>query len=79
MKSSAKWKEWSEIEHEVEGEMLKRFASVPIEERTAMGIEPGTSSDSYEKRQWVQTYVSMLSWKDKCRELLNVINGEESS
>lgn len=78
MKLIAKWKDWSEIEQEVEGEMLKRFTSVPLEERTKMGIELGSGPDSYEKRQWVQTYVTMLSWKDKCKELLDVINGEES-
>ena len=78
MKLVARWKDWSEIEQEVEGEMLKRFASVPLEERTKMGIELGSDPDSHEKRQWVQTYVTMLSWKDKCKELLDVINGEES-
>ena len=78
MKHSAKWKEWQEIEKEVESEMLERFASVPLAQRSALGLEPGTDPDSYEKRQWVQTYVTMLSWKNKCRELLDFINGEES-
>ncbi len=79
MKHSAKWKDWQEVEKEVESEMLERFASVPLPQRSALGLEPGTDPDSYEKRQWVQTYVTMLSWKNKCRELLDFINnGEES-
>ena len=61
-------KTWEDIEHEVEAEMLDRFASVPLDQRTKLGLE-GNSTKSYDNRQWVQIYVQMLSWKNKCREL----------
>ena len=61
-------KTWEEIEQEVEEEMLERFNSVPKEQRAKLGLE-GASSKSYENRQWVQAYVQMLTWKNKCREL----------
>ena len=61
-------KTWKEIEREVETEALSRFSQVPIEQRRELGLEPDTPK-SYEKRQWVQVFVQMLSWKDKCREL----------
>lgn len=62
-------KTWEQIIKEVEESMLQRFNKVPLDQRAKMGIEPGTDPASYEKRQWVQTYVEMLTWKDKCREL----------
>ena len=62
-------KTWQEIEKEVEGEMLDRFAGVPKEQRTKLGLEPGSHPKAHENRQWVQTYIQMLVWKDKCREL----------
>ena len=61
-------KTWKEIEREVESESLSRFSQVPIEQRRELGLELDTPK-SYEKRQWVQVFVQMLSWKDKCREL----------
>ena len=61
-------KTWKDIEQEVEEEMLDRFNSVPIEQRAKLGLE-GTSMKAHENRQWVQTYVQMLTWKNKCREL----------
>jgi hypothetical protein len=64
-----KHKTWQDIEKEVETEMLERFASVPPEQRAAMGLEPGNPKYSHENRQWVQVYVQMLTWKNKCREL----------
>ena len=48
-------KTWQDIANEVEKEYLARYSSVPKEH--------------YENRQWVQVYVQMLAWKDKCREL----------
>jgi len=62
-------KTWQEIEIEVEKEMLNRFNNVPKEKRAALGLEPGSHTKAYENRQWVQTYIQMLVWKDKCREL----------
>ncbi len=62
-------KTWQEIEKEVEVEMLDRFAGVPKEQRTKLGLEPGSHPKAHENRQWVQTYIQMLVWKDKCREL----------
>lgn len=64
-----KYKTWQDVEKEVENEMLERFAAVAPEQRAAMGLEPGTPKYSDEKRQWVQVYVQMLTWKNKCREL----------
>jgi hypothetical protein len=61
-------KTWNDIEREVEEEMLERFNSVPKEQRAKLGLE-GASSTAYENRQWVQAYVQMLTWKNKCREL----------
>jgi len=61
-------KSWQDIEKEVEVEMLERFDSVPIEQREKLGLE-GTTAKAYENRQWVQAYVQMLTWKNKCREL----------
>ena len=62
-------KTWQEIEKEVEDSMLERFNSVPKQKRAALGLEPGSHSQAYENRQWVQVYIQMLVWKDKCREL----------
>ena len=62
-------KTWQEIEKEVEQEMLIRFNEVPKEQRVKLGLEPGSHTKAYENRQWVQTYIQMLVWKDKCREL----------
>ena len=62
-------KSWQEIEKQVEENMLNRFSAVPKSERVKLGIEPGTSFFSHENRQWVQTYVQMLAWKNKCKEL----------
>ena len=62
-------KTWQEIEKEVEVEMLDRFAGVPKEQRTKLGLEPGSHPKAHENRQWVQTYIQMLVWKDKCRQL----------
>ena len=68
-------KTWKEIEREVETEALSRFSQVPIEQRRELGLEPDTPK-SYEKRQWVQVFVQMLSWKDKCRELHEQLKDE---
>lgn len=62
-------KTWQDIENEVEKECLERFSSVPKEKRAKLGIEPGSDPQAYENRQWVQVYVQMLAWKDKCRQL----------
>ena len=69
-------KSWNEIEQEVEADMLSRFNQVPLEQRKQLGIESGTAG-SYEKRQWVQMYVQMLSWKDKCRDLHMQLKNED--
>jgi len=62
-------KTWEEISKEVEQECLARFNRVPITQRAKLGIEPGSDIRAYENRQWVQCYIQMLAWKDKCREL----------
>ena len=62
-------KTWEQIEQEVEKSMLERFNSVPKSKRAALGLEPGSHSQAHENRQWVQVYIQMLEWKDKCREL----------
>ena len=62
-------KTWQDIEREVEEEMLARFNEVPKEKRAALGLEPGSHRNAHENRQWVQVYIQMLVWKDKCREL----------
>jgi len=62
-------KTWQDIANEVEKEYLARYNSVPKEQRAKLGIEPGSDPKAYENRQWVQVYVQMLAWKDKCREL----------
>tara|TARA_R100000808_G_scaffold5550_1_gene16831 strand:+ start:3975 stop:4247 length:273 start_codon:yes stop_codon:yes gene_type:complete len=67
-------KSWEDITKEVEEEMLKRFNSVPLEQRAKLGIEPGSDPKCYENRQWVQCYVQMLAWKDKCRQLHEQLN-----
>jgi len=61
-------KSWLDIEKEVEQEMLERFNSVPIEQRAKLGLE-GPSTKAHDNRQWVQAYVRLLAWKNKCREL----------
>ena len=61
-------KTWNQIQQEVETEMLNRFNQVPMEQREKLGLESNTT-ESYDGRQWVQTYVQMLTWKNKCREL----------
>jgi len=61
-------KTWNQIQQEVEKDMVDRFNRVPLEQRRKLGLESNTT-DSYENRQWVQTYVQMLTWKNKCREL----------
>jgi len=61
-------KSWEDIEREVESDALSKFGQVPVEQRRELGLEPDDPR-SYEKRQWVQVFVQMLSWKDKCREL----------
>jgi hypothetical protein len=62
-------KTWEQLQKEVEQQMLDRFNKVPQNQRAKLGIDPDNGNKSFEKRQWVQTYVEMLSWKDKCREL----------
>ena len=69
-------KSWNEIEKEVEEDMLSKFNQVPIEQRRELGLE-SDSPNSYEKRQWVQVFVQMLSWKDKCRELHEQLKDED--
>ena len=64
-----KHKTWQQIEQEVEKEYLARFNSVPKEQRVKLGLEPPSNPQAYENRQWVQVYVQMLEWKNKCREL----------
>jgi len=64
-----KHKTWQQVEQEVEKEYLARFSAVPKEQRVKLGLEPGSSYNSHENRQWVQVYVQMLEWKNKCREL----------
>ena len=61
-------KAWNQIQREVEADMVDRFHRVPLEQRRRLGLESNTV-ESHENRQWVQTYVQMLAWKDKCREL----------
>ena len=68
-------KTWNETRQDVEKSMVQRFNEVPIERRRMLGIEPGTDPESYERRQWVQTYVEMLSWREKCRELHEQLHG----
>ena len=68
-------KTWNETRQEVEKSMVRRFNEVPIGQRKMLGIELGTDPDSYERRQWAQTYVEMLSWRDKCRELHEQLYG----
>jgi len=62
-------KTWQDIANEVEKEYLARYNSVPKDKRAKLGLEPGSDPKHYENRQWVQVYVQMLAWKDKCREL----------
>jgi len=62
-------KTWNDIANEVEKDYLDRYSRVPKSERVKRGIEPGSDSNAYDKRQWVQVYVQMLAGKDKCREL----------
>ena len=62
-------KTWQDIANEVEKEYLARYNSVSREQRTKLGLEPGSDPKHYENRQWVQVYVQMLAWKDKCRRL----------
>ena len=62
-------KTWQDIENEVEKEYLARYNRVPKEQRAKLGLEPGSDPQAYENRQWVQVYVQMLEWKNKCREL----------
>ena len=62
-------KTWQDIEKEIEEEMLSRFNDVPKEQRVKLGLEPGSHQKAYENRQWVQTYIQMLVWKDKSRQL----------
>lgn len=64
-----KHKTWEDVAKEVEEDMLARFSSVPKSKRAQLGIEPGSDPQAYENRQWVQIYVQMLAWKQKCREL----------
>ena len=63
-------KKWKDIEREVEAEYSERFYSVPEEQRRKLGLEPDQKG-SYENRQWVQTYIQMVIWKDKCRDIMN--------
>lgn len=67
-------KTWQDVTKEVEQDMLDRFNSVPKDKRAHLGIEPGSDPQAYENRQWVQVYVQMLAWKDKCRELHEQLN-----
>jgi hypothetical protein len=62
-------KTWQDIANEVEKEYLARYNSVPKEQRAKLGLESGSDPKAYENRQWVQVYVQMLAWKDKCRVL----------
>jgi hypothetical protein len=66
-------KSWKEIEKEVEAEYGTRYNSVPIEQRRKLGLEPDQKG-SYDNRQWVQTYIQMLIWKDKCRDIVESPN-----
>ena len=70
-------KTWKEIEKEVEEEALLKFSQVPLEQRKELGLEPDTPR-SYEKRQWAQVFVQMLSWREKCRELHDQLVNEKS-
>ena len=63
-------KKWKDIEKEVEAEYSVRFHSVPEDKRRKLGLEPDQKG-SYENRQWVQTYLQMLIWKDKCRDIMH--------
>ena len=70
-------KTWEQIAKEVEQECLERFSSVPKEKRAKLGIEPGSDPQAFENRQWVQVYVQMLAWKDKCRQRHKQLNPVE--
>jgi len=73
-------KTWDEIASEVEKDYLARYGGVPRKKRVAMGLEPGSDRNAFENRQWVQVYVQMLAWKDKCRELHTLLlQGEEDA
>ena len=69
-------KTWKDIEKEVEQEMLDRFNSVPIEQRAKLGLESNTRQ-SHENRQWVQVFVQMLTWKNKCPAKTNKKAGKK--
>ena len=63
-------KKWKEIEKEVEAEYSVRYYSVPEDKRRKLGLEPDQKGN-YDNRQWVQTYIQMLIWKDKCRDIMH--------
>ena len=65
----SKNKTWQDIANEVEQDCLERFNSVPKAKRSQLGLEPGSDPKAFENRQWVQVYVQMLAWKDKCRQM----------
>jgi len=71
-------KTWQDVEQEVEEEMLERFNSVPKEQRAKLGLE-GATPQAFENRQWVQAYVQMLTWKNKCRELHKIAYPDQSA
>jgi len=72
-------KTWNDIANEVEKDYLARYGGVPRKKRVAMGLEPGSDRNAFENRQWVQVYVQMLAWKDKCRELHGLLEGTEDA
>jgi hypothetical protein len=69
-------KAWKDIEKEVESEALLKFSQVPLEQRRELGLEPDTPR-SYEKRQWAQVFVQMLSWREKCMQLHKQLGGSD--
>jgi len=72
-------KTWNDIANEVEKEYLSRYSKVPRDQRIKLGLEPGSDRNAYENRQWVQVYVQMLAWKDKCRELHAELSEQEDA
>ncbi len=72
-------KTWNDIANEVEKDYLARYGGVPRKKRVAMGLEPGSDRNAFENRQWVQVYVQMLAWKDKCRELHGLLEDKEDA
>lgn len=84
MKKDKLEKIWESICQEVERNVEKSYASVPVAKRRQLGVEPDkdgkfSDPDSYDRNRWFVCYISLLEWQKKAWQIFAAENRSDKN